>query len=162
MINYEDHTQLLLISFRLPVLFIPELRIKEKLSNLNQMKATVGSRMMISSNLKFSASLAIWARNSPVTGEFSSQKPVTWSFDVFFDQRMNKRLSKQSWGWWFETPWLSLWRHCNGNGVSVRATLKISILWGCRQPSCEEIDHMSWKNCFISWKITEVLTHPIE
>ena len=27
--------------------------------------------------------------------------------------RLNKRLSKQSWGWWFETPSRSLWRHCN-------------------------------------------------
>ena len=35
------------------------------------------------------------------------------SFDVFFDLRLNKRLSKQSWGWWFETPSRSLWRHCN-------------------------------------------------
>ena len=26
----------------------------------------------------------------------------------------NKRLSKQSWGWWFETPSWSLWCHCNG------------------------------------------------
>ena len=26
---------------------------------------------------------------------------------------LNKRLSKQSWGWWFETPSCSLWRHCN-------------------------------------------------
>ena len=35
------------------------------------------------------------------------------SFDVFFDLRLNKRLSKQSWGWWFETQScsLSLWRH---------------------------------------------------
>ena len=31
--------------------------------------------------------------------------------DVFFDLRPNKRLSKQSWGWWFETPSHSLWRH---------------------------------------------------
>ena len=42
----------------------------------------------------FSASLALCARNSPVTGEFPSQKPVTRSFDVFFDLRLNKRLSK--------------------------------------------------------------------
>ena len=27
---------------------------------------------------------------------------------------LNKRLSKQSWGWWFDTPSRSLWRHCNG------------------------------------------------
>ena len=39
---------------------------------------------------------------SPVT--FPSQRPVTWSFDVFFELRLNKRWSKQSWGWWFETP----------------------------------------------------------
>ena len=42
--------------------------------------------------------------NSPVTGEFPAQRPVTQSFDVFFDLRLNKRLSKQSRGWWFETP----------------------------------------------------------
>ena len=51
----------------------------------------------------FSASLAICAGNSPVTGEFPTQRPVTRSSDVFFDLRLNKRLSKQSWGWWFET-----------------------------------------------------------
>ena len=44
----------------------------------------------------FSELLAICAVNSPVTGEFPSQRPVTWSFDVFFDLRRNKRLSKQS------------------------------------------------------------------
>ena len=58
----------------------------------------------------FSALLAICAGNSPVTGEFPAQRPVTRSFDVFFDLRLNKRLSKQ---WWFETPSRSLWRHCN-------------------------------------------------
>ena len=39
--------------------------------------------------------------------------PVTQSFDVFFDLRLNKRLSKQSWGWWFETLSRPLWRHRN-------------------------------------------------
>ena len=43
------------------------------------------------------------------TGEFPAQRPVTRSFDVFFDLRLNKRLSKQSRGWWFETPSRSLW-----------------------------------------------------
>ena len=61
----------------------------------------------------FSALLALCAGNSLVTGDFPSQRPVTRSFDVFFDLRLNKRLSKQSWGWWFETPPLPLWRHCN-------------------------------------------------
>ena len=39
---------------------------------------------------------------SPVTGEFPSQRPVTRSFDVLFDLRLNKRLSKQSRRRWFE------------------------------------------------------------
>ena len=60
-----------------------------------------------------SASLAFCAGNSPVTGEFPAQGPVTRSFDVFFNLCLNKRLSKQSWGWWFETPSWSLWHHCN-------------------------------------------------
>ena len=63
----------------------------------------------------FSASLAICAGNSPVPGEFPAQRPVTRSFDVFFDLRLHKRLSKQPWGWWFETPAWSLWRHRNGS-----------------------------------------------
>ena len=61
----------------------------------------------------FSALLAICAGNSPVPGEFLTQRPVTRSFDVFFDVRLNKRLSKQSWGWWFETLSRPLLRHRN-------------------------------------------------
>ena len=58
------------------------------------------------------ALLAICAGNSPVTGEFPAQRPVTRSFDVFFDLRLNKLLSKQPWGWWFE-------RHRTQYDVSV-------------------------------------------
>ena len=61
----------------------------------------------------FSTLLALCAGNSPVSGEFPSQRPVTRSFDAFFLLCLNKRLSKQSWGWWSETPSCSLWRHCN-------------------------------------------------
>ena len=61
----------------------------------------------------FSALLAICAGNSPVPGELPTQRPVTRSFDVFFDLRLNKRLSKQSWGRWFETLPRPLWRHSN-------------------------------------------------
>ena len=52
--------------------------------------------MMTSSNGKFSALLTLCAGNSPVTGEFPSQKPVTRSFHVFFDLHLSKLLSKQS------------------------------------------------------------------
>ena len=51
--------------------------------------------------------------NSPVTGQFFGQRPVTRCLDVFFDLCLNKRFSKQCWGWRFKTPSRSLWRHCN-------------------------------------------------
>ena len=62
----------------------------------------------------FSALLALCAGNSPVTGEFPAQRPVTRSFDVFFDLRLNPQLSKQWRRWWFATLPRLLWRHCNG------------------------------------------------
>ena len=70
--------------------------------------------MMTSSNGNIFALLAICVGNSPVTGEFPAQRPVTRSVDVFFDLRLNERLSKQWWGWWFETPSRPLWCHWNG------------------------------------------------
>ena len=68
--------------------------------------------------------------NSPVPGEFPTQRPVTRSFDVFFDLRLNKRLSKQSWGWWSETLSRSLWRHRNVSRWDKR------IDWGGDQSAC--------------------------
>ena len=52
----------------------------------------------------FSTLLASFAGNSLLTGEFPAQRPMTRSFDVFFDLCLNKKLSKQWWGWWFEMP----------------------------------------------------------
>ena len=65
----------------------------------------------------FSTLLALWAGNSPVTGEFPTQRPVTRSFDVFFDPHLNKQLSKQSWSWWFDTASRPLLCHLNANGT---------------------------------------------
>ena len=45
--------------------------------------------------------------NSPHKGQWRR------NFDVFFDLRLNNRLSKQSWGCWFETLSRPLWRQCN-------------------------------------------------
>ena len=42
-----------------------------------------------------------------------SPHKVTRSFGVFFDLRLNKRLRKQSYGWWPDSPSRSLWRHCD-------------------------------------------------
>ena len=63
----------------------------------------------------FSALQDICRGNSPVTDEFPARRPVTRSFNVFFYLRPNKRLSKQWWGWWFETPSRPIWCHCNGS-----------------------------------------------
>ena len=70
---------------------------------------------MTSSNGSFSVLLTICAGNSPVTGEFPTQRPVTRSFAVFIDLRLNKWLSKQWRGWWFETPPCPFWCHCNAH-----------------------------------------------
>ena len=77
----------------------------------------------------FSALLAICAGNSPVPGEFPTQRPVTRSFDDFFDLRLNKRLSKQLWGWWFERLSRSLWRHRNEN-IKLSKVHLTGPLWG--------------------------------
>ena len=63
-----------------------------------------------------------WPFVRGIHGEFPSQRPVTRSFDVFFDLRLNKRLSKQWWGWWFETLSRPLWRHRN-------VLLQNGVLW---------------------------------
>ena len=48
-------------------------------------------------------------------GEFTGpQRPVTRTFDIFFDMCLNKQLRKQSRRWLFETPSRPVWRHCNG------------------------------------------------
>ena len=75
----------------------------------------------------FSALLAICAGNSPVAGEFPAQRPVTRSFGVFFDRSLNERLSKQSWGWCFETLSRPLWRHSN-DIFSMNGSL---FVWRC-------------------------------
>ena len=77
--------------------------------------------------LNFCALPALCAGDSPVAGEFPSQKPVTRSFGVFFHLCLNKRLSKQLWGWWFETPSGSLWRHCDVTSVTATWTM----VFGC-------------------------------
>ena len=65
-------------------------------------------------------------------GEFTghrwipAQRPVTRSFDVFFDLRLIKRLSKQSRGWWFETPSRPLWRHCLAWRLGGRFNLQMT------------------------------------
>ena len=72
----------------------------------------------------FSVLLALCAGNSLVTSEFPEQKPVTQNFDVFFDLRLNKQLSKQSRGWWFERP--------SGFGDDIAVMDWISVISGMK------------------------------
>ena len=71
-------------------------------------------------------------------GEFPAQRPVTRSFDAFFDLRPNKRLNKQPWGWWFETPAWSLWRQCN---VKASHNIPDSIFFTL----CLKCDILYWR-----------------
>ena len=67
-------------------------------------------------------------------GEFTGHwwRPVTRSFGVFFDLHLNERLSKQSWGWWFETISRPLWHHSNGTAISTWIIF-CRHFWGMRQ-----------------------------
>ena len=80
---------------------------------LNRCQAITWINMTTSSNGNIFRVTGPLCGNSPVTSEFPSQRPVMWSFDVFFDLRLNKCLSIQSGHRWFEMPLCSLWRHCN-------------------------------------------------
>ena len=100
----------------------------------------------------FSALLAICAGNSPVTAELPAQRPVTLSFDIFIVLRLNKRLSKQSWGWWFETPSLPSWRRCNGYALNLVA---LGRLWTFNK--CSFLIHFGIANLSISYAIAEMI-----
>ena len=76
--------------------------------------ATAWKSMMTSSNGNIFRVTGPFCGEFTGPGEFPTQRPVTRSFEVFFDLRLNKRLSKQTRCWWFETQSWSLWRHCNG------------------------------------------------
>ena len=77
----------------------------------------------------FSALLALFAGNSPVSGKFPAQRPVTRSFDAFFDLRLIKQQSKHSRCWWFERLSRPLWCHCNVFPDS-RIDARNSTHWG--------------------------------
>ena len=97
----------------------------------------------------FSALLALCAGNSLVTGEYPSQRPVMRSFDVFFDLRPNKQLSKQLRGWWFETPSCSSWRQCNAALQWLRQNLMGAI----------SLSRYQSQNCDCSLHIQILLPH---
>ena len=76
----------------------------------------------------FSVLLAICAGNSPASGEFPAQRPVTESFDVFLDLCLNKQLRKQSRGCSFERLSCPLWHHCNALDMLLQS---LQLIWCC-------------------------------
>ena len=88
-------------------------------------------------------------------GEFPTQRPVTRSFDVYFDLRPNKWLSKQSWGWWFETLSCSLWRHRN---VLIGHSLRDKLQWNLKRNTYMFIQENAFEN--VVWKMAAILFLP--
>ena len=108
--------------------------VKKALFRFRFQWTTLASRsihMMTSWNGNIFRLLTLCVGNSPVTGEFPSQRQMTLGFDVFFDLRLNEQLSTQSWGWLFQTPSCSLWRHCNDLLLFTRRWLMTDycVMW---------------------------------
>ena len=89
---------------------------------------------------------------------------------VFFDHRLNKRLSKQSRGWWFETPSGSLWRHYNVTGPilitacpwSSHSSHRMKIYSGCliETPFNLSIEFdLRWNYKIGPWSISLTIIH---
>ena len=93
----------------------------------------------------FSALPAICAGNLPVSGEFPAQRPVTRSFDIFFDLHLDGRLGKQSWGLWLETPSCPLWRQTNEWKIYYWIIFKKKhrMIWGGHDNAINTFDESS-------------------
>ena len=79
----------------------------------------------------FSALLAlcVGVHRSPVNSPHKGQWRGALMFSLIC--ALNKRLSKQSWDWWFETPSRSLWRHCNVTGLSAAGLRAVKPYANC-------------------------------
>ena len=97
-------------------------------------------RLLCQMHIMTSSNGNIFRVTGPLCGEFTGHRwiPSTkasdaepWSrgLDVSFDLRQNKRLNKQSWGWWFETPLHSLWRHRNEVSRAGTSNYSPQKLW---------------------------------
>ena len=115
-----------IICARLSVCTVLNLRrhIVAKISGLNWATARLGISLSLNSSqnlcMMTSSNENIFRVTGPLCAEFTGHRwiPLTTASDAelwcFLDLRLNRRLSKDSRGWWFETPSCSLWRQCNG------------------------------------------------
>ena len=86
-----------------------------------------------------------------------AQRPVTRSFDVYFDLRLNERLSKQSLGWWFEMLLRLLWRYSNRSmndtywkKILLHINFMFYDIFRNARDVCEA-DHNTTKIAIIQW-----------
>ena len=90
--------------------------------------------------------------NSPVTGEFLSQGQWRGVW-CFLWSTMNQRLSKQSWGWWFERPLRPLWRNCNVCDIVLWCTFYMEV-------SLSTLMTVLFYQRWLKQQICNWLTHP--
>ena len=86
--------------------------------------------------------------------EIPAQRPVTRRYDVFFDLRLNKRLSKQPWGWWFETPSWSLWRFIDFIAIrciKCQGLVRKAITYYLEEFSTQEVSNIFLCSLYIAW-----------
>ena len=104
-----------------------------------------------------------WIVNMMTSSNGNIFRPMTRIFDVFFDLRLNKPLSKQSWGWWFKTRSHPLWRHCNK--VKKHRFRLDTPNWWCELSDwnlmCGKLEWIEFEPLvpivFVSWTIFECM-----
>ena len=101
-------------------------------------------------------------------GEFTGDRwiPRTKASDaglgIFFDLRLNKRLSKQSWCWWFETPSRPLWRHNNATRKNISHQLCTRFCYNLILFLYIMLFHMGPSLIFVSLHRWELSGHMID
>ena len=81
-------------------------------------------------------------------GEFTAQGQWRGPLMLSFDLRLNKPLSKQSWGWWFETPLRPLWRHFYEHCQT--RTLKQWTRWQHKDSYIHHLGRLKQSVCLLS------------
>ena len=96
-----------------------------------------------------------WIHRSQVNSPHKGQWRGTLMFSLIC--ALIKPFSKQSWGWWFETPSRSLWRHCNNHVLEMKPpdayTIRLLTLWG--PDKIVVISKTTFSNTFSWMKIYE-------
>ena len=116
-----------------PIIYCFAIRLTRYAIMLKNVEGVLGIECI---NMMTSSNGNIFRVTGALCGEFTgdrwspSQRPVTRSFDVFFDLRLNPQLNKQWRRRRFETPSHPLWRP--GNFVAnlvISLDIDASILW---------------------------------